>query len=121
MSQFGKKEGPGGGSEPPTENLPEIDSITPASAPPGAVVTLQGVNFGRRVTASQVTFDVYAPDLPAVPATIVSWNDSTVQVRVPSMESLGARGGRPCGSAAWPGSAPSRSWHSAPGRRASLP
>lgn len=92
MSQFGKKEVPGGGSEPPTENLPEIDSITPASAPPGAVVTLQGVNFGRRVTASQVTFDVYAPDLPAVTATIVSWNDSTVQVRVPPMESLGAAG-----------------------------
>jgi hypothetical protein len=64
---------------PPT---PAIQSFLPAdSAPPGAVISLQGQDFGSEPSA--VTFG-------GTPATVLNWDDTSIDVRVP----LGAETGR---------------------------
>jgi hypothetical protein len=87
------KRRPGNGEEPP-ESGPEITSIVPGTAVPvpGAQATLHGSGFGRRVTASRVSFKLNAPDLPPVAAEIVSWADDAILVRVPPLSALGAAG-----------------------------
>ncbi|WP_455381173.1 transglutaminase domain-containing protein [Salinispira pacifica] len=78
--------------------LPRIDSIDPASGPPGTLITIQGRNFGMNRGSSSVTFPwvaVYATEAssPSPDETVIaassadfdyqSWSDQEIQVRVP--------------------------------------
>ncbi len=66
----------------PAPPTPAIQSFLPAdSAPPGAMISLQGQNFGREPIT--VTFG-------GAPAAVLNWDDTSVDVRVP----LGAGAGQ---------------------------
>ena len=59
----------------PAPPSPAIQSFLPAdAAPPGAVVSLQGQHFGDKPGA--VTFG-------GTPATVLNWDDTSIDVRVP--------------------------------------
>ncbi|TLM69567.1 MAG: hypothetical protein FDZ70_09620, partial [Actinobacteria bacterium] len=55
---------------------PVIGSVSPASARAGTAVTISGTDFGAAQGASTVTFN-------GVPATVVSWSDTAIDVTVP--------------------------------------
>jgi len=83
----------------PPRPLPYISSLSPTSGPPGTLVTLTGENFGATQDSSTVNFQRRPPDIieippesvafvaaqSATPAEIVSWSDTQIQARVPSV------------------------------------
>lgn len=70
---------------------PRIDTVTPASAPPGDTLTLDG-SFGEHSEASTVHFRVPRPGAAPVAGAIVDWDETTIHVQVPSLASFGSGG-----------------------------
>jgi hypothetical protein len=73
------------GSEvPPTIPAPTITSIQPDSAAIGDTVTIKGANFGATQGTSSVFF------APGVTATVSTWSDVSIRVKVPVGTATGA-------------------------------
>ncbi|GIJ58476.1 IPT/TIG domain-containing protein [Virgisporangium aurantiacum] len=72
--------------------MPRLDTLSPASGPGGAEVTLTGADFGARNAASAVRFRVPDEGAAPVPAEVLAWTADTVRVRVPPLASFGSGG-----------------------------
>jgi hypothetical protein len=74
---------------------PQLDPISAASARPGDLLALTGAAFGAQTTASVVRFRVPGPGAAAVLGTLGTlegWDDTKIDVRVPSLASFGSGG-----------------------------
>lgn len=65
-------------------SAPRIDAVRPSSAPPGAAVTVIGINFGLRGPDDRVL-------LAGADMAVESWTDTAVLARVPADARSGSR------------------------------
>src|SRR5438552_3115750 len=74
-----------------TVEQPVVNEISPASAPAGEIVQILGRNFGPTVGQkdSEMQFGVNDVLMNGIPADVVRWKDSRIEVRVPSNASSG--------------------------------
>ena len=73
-------------------DAPRLDSVTPASARAATTLTLAGASFGARTDGSAVRFRVPVVGAAPVPAELVSWTATAIQVRVPALATFGSGG-----------------------------
>jgi len=62
------------------QNTPQIDSITPATAAPGAQITITGIGFGAAQPSSTVS-------LNGVAMNVLAWSDTAITATVPLVQS----------------------------------
>ena len=74
-----------------TVEEPVVKELSPASAPAGEIVQLLGRNFGPTVGQkdSEMQFGVNEVLFNGVPAEVVRWRDSRIEVKVPSNATSG--------------------------------
>jgi hypothetical protein len=73
-------------------DTPRITSITPASAPAGAELTVAGTAFGASTAGSAVRFRVPEAGAAPVAGTVVAWAAESIRVHVPTLASFGSGG-----------------------------
>ncbi|HWO17655.1 MAG TPA: hypothetical protein VNO30_02725 [Kofleriaceae bacterium] len=73
-------------------DTPRLDKVTPASALPGAQLTLTGAAFDEQTAESAVRFRLPTPHVVPVTGAIVGWEPTTILVQVPALESFGSGG-----------------------------
>lgn len=74
-----------------TVEVPVVKEVSPALAPPGQVVQIIGRNFGPTTGQkdSEMQFGVNEVLFNGVPAEVVRWRDSRIEVKVPSNAATG--------------------------------
>ena len=74
-----------------TVEQPVVKEISPASAPAGEIVHILGRNFGPTVGQkdSEMQFGVNEVLFNGVPAEVIRWRDSRIEVKVPSNAASG--------------------------------
>ena len=74
-----------------TVETPLVKEVSPAAAPPGQIVQIIGRNFGPTMGQkdSEMQFGVNEVRFNGVPAQIVRWRDTRIEVKVPSNAASG--------------------------------
>ena len=74
-----------------TVEQPVVKEISPASAPAGEIVHILGRNFGPSIGQkdSEMQFGVNEVLINGVPAEVIRWRDSRIEVKVPSNATSG--------------------------------
>ncbi|HEV8243558.1 MAG TPA: IPT/TIG domain-containing protein [Nitrospirales bacterium] len=74
-----------------TVELPTVKEVSPKEAPPGQIVQIVGRNFGPTVGQkdSEMQFGVNEVLFNGVPAEVVRWRDTRIEVKVPSNATSG--------------------------------
>ncbi|MEK6603737.1 MAG: IPT/TIG domain-containing protein [Nitrospirota bacterium] len=74
-----------------TVETPLVKEVSPAAAPPGQIVQIIGRNFGPTMGQkdSEMQFGVNEVLFNGVPAQIVRWRDTRIEVKVPSNAASG--------------------------------
>lgn len=79
--------------------LPAVESVSPASPPPGATITVRGRAFGPREDGHLGLVAVYETEVPpeqrhVTTPEILAWSNTEIQARLPSYQGLRTTGPR---------------------------
>jgi hypothetical protein len=74
-----------------TVESPSVKEVSPAAAPPGQVLQIAGRNFGPTVghKDTEMQFGVNEVLINGVPAEVVRWRDTRIEVKVPAKATSG--------------------------------